>query len=251
LGWDFFIGAKMNTKICTKCGEEKAATLGFFHKHNRGKYGVRSVCKACRLKQNQRNKEKNKEKNKEYYKANKEKILEYQKKYYKENKDGKIKDYLTKNKEGIKERTKEYDKKYHKTHRGKKCQRAKEWYQDNKDKKLNYDREYQKDPKNRGKINASSARRRVRRMEKMKNPKQWLGVPDDGLIKKIYEIRPEGYHVDHMVSIDRGGQHHQSNLCYLPCKINAAKGAKSIEEFGRREFNKHVIYWQDALVNIF
>lgn len=35
----------MQTKTCTKCGEEKALTE--FHKHQTGKYGVKSECKEC------------------------------------------------------------------------------------------------------------------------------------------------------------------------------------------------------------
>ena len=37
----------MNYKTCTKCGEEIAATLEFFHKQKRGKYGLRAKCKPC------------------------------------------------------------------------------------------------------------------------------------------------------------------------------------------------------------
>ncbi|WP_300908340.1 hypothetical protein [Corynebacterium stationis] len=35
----------MQTKTCTKCGEEKPVTE--FHKQKRGKYGVTSRCKGC------------------------------------------------------------------------------------------------------------------------------------------------------------------------------------------------------------
>ena len=35
----------MQTKTCTKCGEEKALTE--YHKHKSGKYGVQSKCKRC------------------------------------------------------------------------------------------------------------------------------------------------------------------------------------------------------------
>ena len=35
----------MQTKTCTKCGEEKALTE--FYKYKRGKYGVTSRCKVC------------------------------------------------------------------------------------------------------------------------------------------------------------------------------------------------------------
>ena len=37
----------METKICTKCGNEYPATLSFFRKQKRGKYGLNCTCKMC------------------------------------------------------------------------------------------------------------------------------------------------------------------------------------------------------------
>lgn len=213
----------MNTKVCTgECGQELPATLEFFGKQKGGKYGLKARCKKC--------------------------LKEERKKY------------LEENKERIKESKKEYDKEYSKIHKVEKCKKAKEWYQQNKSRKSDYDKEYRKKnrikirnykreyfkeykkcPKNRAKLNAKNARRR----ERINSPEQWLGLPDNDLIIKIYEMRPKGYHVDHIISINNGGQHHQSNLCYLPLEINTAKGAKTIEEFGADIFNENVIYWQD------
>lgn len=45
------------------------------------------------------------------------------------------------------------------------------------------------------------------------------------LIKKIYELCPEGYHVDHIISLSKGGLHHQDNLQYLPSRENCRKGS--------------------------
>jgi hypothetical protein len=45
------------------------------------------------------------------------------------------------------------------------------------------------------------------------------------LIRKIYESRPEGYHVDHIKALARGGLHHQDNLQYLPSFENCRKCA--------------------------
>lgn len=38
----------METKICTKCGEEKPATLEYWSKHKTGKGGLKSYCKGCK-----------------------------------------------------------------------------------------------------------------------------------------------------------------------------------------------------------
>jgi hypothetical protein len=45
------------------------------------------------------------------------------------------------------------------------------------------------------------------------------------LIRKIYEYRPEGYHVDHIKALADGGLHHQDNLQYLPSFENCRKCA--------------------------
>ncbi len=37
----------METKICTKCGNEYPATLSFFRKQKNGKYGINCTCKTC------------------------------------------------------------------------------------------------------------------------------------------------------------------------------------------------------------
>ena len=37
----------MDTKICTKCGEEKPATAEYFFADSRGKYGRVAMCKPC------------------------------------------------------------------------------------------------------------------------------------------------------------------------------------------------------------
>lgn len=50
------------------------------------------------------------------------------------------------------------------------------------------------------------------------------------LIKLIYKNCPEGYHVDHIIPIAKGGKHHETNLCYLPAKLNMEKHTKLPEE---------------------
>lgn len=64
---------------------------------------------------------------------------------------------------------------------------------------------------------------------------------DKKLIKKIYENLPEGYNVDHIIPINKGGLHHQDNLQYLPVLENRRKG-------DRLDYvPQGVIKWQDVL----
>ena len=81
----------METKTCSKCGEEKP--LDEYHKNKGRKDGYQYECKKCATERSKEyyseNKEKLLEQRKEYYSENKDKILEYKKEYYSENKDRK------------------------------------------------------------------------------------------------------------------------------------------------------------------
>jgi len=69
-------------------------------------------------------------------------------------------------------------------------------------------------------------------------------IPTDAdliLIKKIYESAPEGYQIDHIIPLSKGGLHHQDNLQYLPSKENQIKNNKL------NYSSKNAIRWQDIL----
>ena len=77
----------METKICTKCKEEKELCL--FGISSNGKYGRKSICNECRKIESKLYRENNKEKRsdtvKKYYQKNKEKIKEKDKIRFLEN----------------------------------------------------------------------------------------------------------------------------------------------------------------------
>lgn len=60
------------------------------------------------------------------------------------------------------------------------------------------------------------------------------------IISDIYANCPEGYHVDHIIPINKNGLHHENNLCYLPAKLNIAKSDKLPEQVP--EIMEHAIY---------
>ncbi len=100
----------MTTKICTKCKKEKE--LSKFSKQQKGKFGVRTLCKECQNKYFKNyyiNNEKKLIKNKkDWYINNKNKVkiynIKYHKIYYKQNKKeikNQQKQYRDKNKKQI------------------------------------------------------------------------------------------------------------------------------------------------------
>jgi len=79
----------VKVKRCSKCGEEKPATLEYFHGDSSRKDGFRHDCKMCRKSHYEANKEVFAERDKIYYEANREAILE-QKKVYDHTSKGKF-----------------------------------------------------------------------------------------------------------------------------------------------------------------
>lgn len=112
----------LETKVCTTCKIEKAATKEFFYKAERGLYGLKSKCKECDSKRA-----------KSYYLDNQEKLKEYYKTYSKENPE---KEKLRKQKyynENKNEISKKYKDWYYKNHEYN-LQRAKDWIKNNPEK---------------------------------------------------------------------------------------------------------------------
>ena len=206
----------MNTKVCTnpKCLKELPATTEFFHKSKDGKFGVRPECKQC---WNKRCKERNNPVNTDINikqtctgECGKEKPATLD--YFYRHKSGKF---------GVKSICKECEIKT----------------------TVKYNVEYRKTPKGKAATKNSEAKRRAQK----RTQTQFFWTPNKNLIDQIYLVCPKGYQVDHMVPLAGGGDHHESNLCYLPEKVNNSKHNKSIEEFGIDIFNENVIYWQDLI----
>lgn len=78
-----------NTKFCTKCCLEKPATLEFFNKHQRGKFGLHSSCKKCRSQQRSKWYSDNPDYNKNYYKQNRKQVRSDQNNYASRNRSTK------------------------------------------------------------------------------------------------------------------------------------------------------------------
>jgi signal recognition particle GTPase len=104
----------METKVCSKCGEEKTSDM--FYRSNR--YNCKKCIKNKNKEYYSNNAEKIIEKHKEYYSNNAEKIIEKHKEYRKTNKERRketVKKYKAKNKKKIREWNREYEKHLRKT----------------------------------------------------------------------------------------------------------------------------------------
>ena len=103
----------METKVCTKCKEEKE--LSEFYKNKSKKCGLERGCKSCKAvydkEYSKNNKEKIKQRGRDYREKNKDKLKERRKKYHEANKETENKkssEYYAKNKEKISLQSKHY-----------------------------------------------------------------------------------------------------------------------------------------------
>lgn len=84
---------------------------------------------------------------------------------------------------------------------------------------------------------AQQAKRRA-----LKKAANNCAVSDMELLKLIYLNCPEGYHVDHIQPLSKGGLHHPNNLQYLPALINMRKNNNA-----DYDCSEHVVIWQSLL----
>lgn len=59
-------------------------------------------------------------------------------------------------------------------------------------------------------------------------------------IRDFYAKRPEGYHVDHIIPLCKGGKHHVSNLQYLTAEENFKKSSYTPEEYLQKYYPEEV-----------
>lgn len=183
----------MNMKRCTKCGEVKEASTEYFHRQKKGKYGLRAECKVCRNKYQ-----------KKWHEVHVEYVKDYHKQYYKDNKD-RDNERSRRWYEGHKEYCNEYSRQYHKENRGHRNEYGRQWAKNNQDKR-----------------NTHRAKRRARKLNQ---------TPSDANKEKIALVYKmcstmDGYHVDHIKPLSKGGQHHENNLQILKASLNMEKHDK-------------------------
>lgn len=191
-------------KHCSKCGTEHPATLEFFRKKKRGKFGVYSICRLCEqaIKQRLRSDPEYLASENEYNRA-RDKIRCKTTSY-------KVRRKLKRQKqqEIVRFKSRQYYRKYYATTHGKEV------------------------------ILASCRRRRATK----RNAIGSHTADDVAIIYKSQKGlcwwcgKPVGsdYHVDHRIALINGGSNNPENLCISCPNCNEVKGKKTPWEFNGR-----------------
>ena len=254
----------METKICTKCNKEFPATIDFFSKCKKGKYGLNSTCKECRSEYNkqwfQNNKERKNECKKKWREENKEKHNEWTKQYCETNKEyisKQKKQYREKNKEHISEQKKEYDSRpeikerrkekgkiYNLTNKDKIKEYSKKYYQNNKEHKREYQRKYlRKNPQ----VNALHHQKRINLKHNLQvtlTLGQWEQIKTDfdykcaycGMSEKEHKnLFNESLHQEHFLALSNGGEFTHNNIIPACRSCNSSKNNKLFADWFREQ----------------
>lgn len=204
----------METKKCTRCGEEKY--LVEFSKRSASKDGFQPMCKACVCLYK-----------KEYYEKNKNNLSDRAKVYRKDNNEY-VKNIERQRRSSKSEQYRAMRKAYREANRDRVREWKRESYLRNREYVLEQQRTYRSHHKpDRDVVNAKNARRRA---SKLKATPSWA---DTEHITSLYLIaalcKEKGYdvHVDHIVPLNSDlvcGLHCEANLQLLYAYDNISKG---------------------------
>ena len=100
--------------------------------------------------------------------------------------------------------------------------RSNKWQTENPKKQNECNRRYSKTEK--GKV--ANKKKVLKYKRQIKELSQLLDDQDKEAIRLFYVNCPDGYEVDHVIPISKGGEHHIRNLQYLTPKENRSKGYK-------------------------
>lgn len=97
-----------------------------------------------------------------------------------------------------------------------------EYIKNNPEKYSQHQKKYEHSEKGR-KARKKTYRNRSIRMQKAQEGLSWN---DKKIIRNFYENCPEGYEVDHIIPLSKGGLHRLSNLQYLTRRENQLKASR-------------------------
>lgn len=218
----------MNTKICTKCGNELEINEDNFSKY---KDGYLARCKICIKDEHKKYYEKNKEKckaiQKKYYESHKDEFLSRVKKHRENNPGARKQEHINYRKKHLDKITK-YQSEYRKNNKVLRSQTCKRYYYENKDRIAEYAKKHRQTE--RGKqVNIMTQNRRIARKRKLDStltPEQWQRCKKHFDNKCAYCGLEKPLEQEHFIPVARGGEYTHNNI--VPCcrNCNPSKGDK-------------------------
>ena len=205
-------------KICNSCHRVLGEDDFYYHKNLSCKLGGYrcSYCKKCGINQAKLRQEGNEEHRKIYNKQWREFNPEYDKQYYQNNK----------------EHYRERDIQYYQDNKEYRKEYVRQWKKNNKEHYKEYAKEYGKQyyQKNRGKVNAWTAKRRAIKLDAMP---LWANKEEIGKIykeaRKLTKTTGIKYEVDHIIPLQGKnvcGLHTEKNLQIITGTENRKKSNK-------------------------
>lgn len=193
-------------KKCSKCKTEKP--LEEFHKRKASKDGYRHDCKECSkvtLKTwRKANPERDRERKRKWASENQEKLRESSRKWASENRD----------------KVRESARKWRKAHLEERREYNRKWISENRERAREYCRKWASE--NPDKARAKDAKRRALKRDAM--------TGDPAKIEAYYTFCRWAtwatgvvHHVDHIIPLSKGGEHHEDNLTVIPAEVNMRK----------------------------
>ena len=231
------------------------------------------------------NKDKLTEQHKQYYENNKDKILEHSKQYRENNKDKRAKyqkQYYENNKDKLAGQHKQYrennkdklaghSKQYYENNKDKILEYSKQYYENNKDKILEYSKQYRENNKDKiaeyfatpqgqaSRFN-NSVKRRLREQSQGKGitKEQWLECMKFFGFRCAYSgqvLSKDIRSLDHIVPLNKGGEHEIFNLAPMYRPYNSSKQDKDLlewykeQDFYSEERLQKIYEWQEYAFN--
>lgn len=190
-------------KCCTKCAVTYPATTDYFRRHAECKYGVHSQCKTCKCIHDVA-----------YGRANPEVRRAAQKRWEARNPDY-VSPPLS---EASRQRKREYNDKWRAENVERQRENIRAWGIRNRDRRL---------------TNTRNRRARLKAAEGKHSLQDILDMlaSQGGLCAYCEGRLGDGYEVDHMTPVSRGGTNDWSNLAITCATCNRQKHVKTAEEF--------------------
>ena len=216
------------------------------------------------------NKDKLTEQHKQYYENNKDKILEHSKQYRENNKDKRAK-YQKQYYENNKDKLAGQHKQYRENNKDKLAGHSKQYYENNKDKILEYSKQYRENNKDKiaeyfatpqgqaSRFN-NSVKRRLREQSQGKGitKEQWLECMKFFGFRCAYSgqvLSKDIRSLDHIVPLNKGGEHEIFNLAPMYRPYNSSKQDKDLlewykeQDFYSEERLQKIYEWQEYAFN--